>query len=379
MSLTVCIAANTLTYVNGGGHQWVYLNWALGFAALGCRVVWLEPVDPAAPAANSARQLGELRKRLAPYGLDRSVALWPSAAGRIAPEVAEGCMDLGAAAEADLLLNQYYGMPSAVVSRFRRSALLDIDPGLLQVWMSTASLHVAAHDVYFTTGETVSGAGARIPDVGVEWHYTPPCVAIDAWPRCAEEPDAPFTTVSHWYAGEWMEDAGGIYPNAKRNGFLPYLELPRHTSQRLELALCLNDTALEQNDRRLLQGRGWRVRHSHEVTATPWDYQRYIQNSRGEWSCAKPSCVRLQNAWVSDRTLCYLASGRPAVVQHTGPSRILPDAAGMFRFRNLKQAAAALEAVASDYNRHSWLARELAAEYFDARRVAARVLERALA
>ena len=86
----------------------------------------------------------------------------------------------------------------------------------------------------------------------------------------------------------------------------------------------------------------------------------------------------LANAWISDRTLCYLASGKPAVVQHTGKSRFLPDAAGLFRFRNLDEAAGALSAVESDYERHSRLARELAEE-FDARHVVARVLERALA
>ena len=89
----------------------------------------------------------------------------------------------------------------------------------------------------------------------------------------------------------------------------------------------------------------------------PWDYQRYVQASQGEFSCAKPSCVRLQNAWVSDRTLCYLASGKPAVVQHTGASRFLPDAEGLFRFRTLEEAAHALSAAQSDYERHGRLAR----------------------
>jgi len=88
--------------------------------------------------------------------------------------------------------------------------------------------------------------------------------------------------------------------------------------------------------------------------------------------------VRLQNAWVSDRTLCYLASAKPAVVQHTGPSRFLPDAAGMFRFRDLLEAARCLEQVAADYERQCRLARALAEEYFDARKVVGRVLERAL-
>src|SRR5262249_2943879 len=104
-------------------------------------------------------------------------------------------------------------------------------------------------------------------------------------------------------------------------------------------------------------------------------YRDYIRRSRGEFACAKPSCMYFQNAWVSDRTLCYLASGRPVVVQDTGPSRYLPNGEGMFRFSTLAQAAAALEAMTTDYPRHCRAARELAAAYFDARVVAARILE----
>jgi hypothetical protein len=88
--------------------------------------------------------------------------------------------------------------------------------------------------------------------------------------------------------------------------------------------------------------------------------------------------MRLRNGWISDRTVCYLASGRPAVVQDTGPSQWLPDDEGVFRFATIDQAAAALDAVQADYARHSLRARELAEERFDARRVAGRALEFAL-
>jgi len=127
-----------------------------------------------------------------------------------------------------------------------------------------------------------------------------------------------------------------------------------------------------------LEERGWRLQDSTSVASTPWDYQRYIQGSLGEFSCVKPSCVRFQNAWISDRTLCYLASGKPAVMQHTGPSRMLPDAAGLFRFEDLRQAAHCLETVAADYDRQCRLARQLAEEFFDSKKVVKSVLERVL-
>ena len=127
-----------------------------------------------------------------------------------------------------------------------------------------------------------------------------------------------------------------------------------------------------------LRGKGWRTRHAWDVASTPWDYQQYIQESLGEFSCTKPSCLRLRNAWISDRTLCYLASGKPAIVQHTGASRFLPDASGLFRFRTMEEAAGCLEAAMADYERHGRLARALVKEYFDAPKVVGRVLERTL-
>jgi len=120
------------------------------------------------------------------------------------------------------------------------------------------------------------------------------------------------------------------------------------------------------------------LRDSRQAVTTPEDYRRYVQQSRGEFTCVKPSCVHLQNAWVSDRSLCYLASGKPVIIEHTGPSRILPDAAGMFRFRTPDEAVRCIETVAADYDHQCRLARALAEEHFDARKVAARLLERAL-
>jgi glycosyltransferase involved in cell wall biosynthesis len=128
----------------------------------------------------------------------------------------------------------------------------------------------------------------------------------------------------------------------------------------------------------MLEGNGWRVRRAADVTATPSAYRAYVRSSAGEFSCAKPSCMRLRNSWVSDRTICYLASGRPAVVQDTGPSESLDGGRGVLRFSTLEQAAEALASVRSDYEGHRSAAREVAETYFDARDVARRILDGAL-
>ena len=316
------------------------------------------------------------RARLEPYGLADQIGVWTN--GEPLPSEVSGlCAGLDAVAGADLLINLHYGTPAAVVRRFRRSAMVDIDPGLLQTWVSAGQMSLVPHTCYFTTGETVGRPGAKFPDLGLTWHYVPPPVCLKWWPPMRAQPPAPFTTISHWVSKDWLKDGDNLYSNEKRTGFLPFLDLPRYTSQHLELALWLRKEE-DAPERRMLEDRGWRVRDSVSVSSTPWSYQRYLQESLGEFSCVKPSCVQFQNAWISDRTLCYLASGKPAVVQDTGPSSMLPDAAGLFRFRDLQQAAEHLETVAADYDRQCRLARQLAETYFDAKKVLGSVLERVL-
>ncbi|PYR47717.1 MAG: hypothetical protein DMF89_18400 [Acidobacteria bacterium] len=352
----------------------MYLNWCLGFKEIGCQVVWLAEIKPD-PSHPVAEQVLALRKQLSPYGLADRIACWSH---HSLPVPLDGTsVEIEEATEADLLVNLNYNTPATIVDRFRQSALIDIDPGLFQVWISDYNMSVPKHTCYFSTGETVGQPGAKFPDLGIAWHYVPPAVSVNQWRPVRTTPPAPFTTISHWVSRDWLRDEDGqLYSNEKRSGFMPFIDLPRHTSQALELALSLSDR--DGPDRALLQERGWRIQDSRSVCSSAQDYQQYIQGSLGEFSCVKPSCIRFQNAWISDRTLCYMASGKPAVVQHTGPSKFLPDASGLFRFRDFQQAVDALEQVAADYDGQSRLARALAEEYFDARKVARRVLERAL-
>jgi hypothetical protein len=377
MTPVVCLGAGALDYPEGkgGGHTWVYLNWALGLRSVGCRVIWLESAPRRKSVDVARKRLAILRRFLGSYGFDE-VAIASSNGELPARELTDQalrCADV--AAEADLLLDLGHNRSPTDVDGFSRTALVDIDPGQLQLWMEAGETSGAEYDRYFTIGETVGTADASFPDCGLDWIYTPPPVFLEEWTVAPSEPGAAYSTVTHLYAGTVQID-GKEFINDKRTAFLGYLDLPSRTAQQLELALCLGTD--DSKDRPVFERAGWRVRDAWDVTATPQDYAAYIRSSRGEFSCAKPSCLLLQNAWISDRTICYLASGKPAVVEYTGPSRYLPDAEGLFRFRNVEQAAAMLEAAESDYERHSRAARALAEEYFDARKVMARVLEQAL-
>jgi len=277
----------------------------------------------------------------------------------------------------DLLLNFHHSISPDLLERFRRTALVDIDPGLTQFWMSHGQLHVPRHDLYFTIGENVGRPGSRIPDCGLSWIHIRPAVCLEYWPYKYEPQSEKFTTVSIWDSPDWIVDGEQRYENTKRLAFLEYADLPRMTRQPLELALFMVHKR-DMKEWKDLEHRGWRVRHSREVAATPEMYQDYIQKSRGEFSCAKRSCINFQNAWVSDRTICYLASGKPVVVQDTGPSELLPNGEGMFRFTTLEQAAKAFDTINADYEKHCRAARKLAETQFDAKRIATRILNSAL-
>ena len=115
MTSTVCLVANTLSYPQGGGHLWVHLNWALGLRSLGCKVVWLELVSPSTPEARLHSWIAALKTNLADYGLADRIALCSTSSKPLPRRLLDGCMDIGAAAEADLLLNLRYDMRQDVL------------------------------------------------------------------------------------------------------------------------------------------------------------------------------------------------------------------------------------------------------------------------
>ena len=379
MTRVVVCPYHVLDFPEGGGHFWVYMQYAQGLLRNGCDVWWLEQFRRGPCEADDDRRVSAYLARMAEFGLGDRVLLYSAEDGTDRRAwIGRSAVDAETVLrEADLLLNFHYAIHPSLLTLPRRSALVDIDPGLLQFWITAGQLVVPPHDRYLTIGETVGKPGSRIPDCGVEWvHFRSP-VCLDLWPRVRETAGEAFTTVAGWWSGEYVkgieDGAEVLYENTKRVAFLRVLDLPRWTSQRLELALYLGDGDVPE--RRMFERRGWRVRRSQDVARTPDMYRRYIQQSRGEFSAAKPSCMRFQNAWVSDRTLCYLASGRPAIVEDTGPSAFLPNGEGLFRFTTVAEAAAALEAVSADYDRHCRAARALAEAWFDGTRTLGELLE----
>jgi hypothetical protein len=369
MTTVVVSPYRTVKFLDGGGHFWVYLQYVHALRQAGCEVYWFERFygGDAGPFRAKAEHL---LKRLERFGMGGRVILCTDgAAGKrdyigMSEAAAERVF-----ADADLLLNFHYALAPDLLALFRRTALVDIDPGQLQVWMATGQVRVARHDVRFTIGETV----------GSDWVHLRPPVCLDLWPYVHDDTCEAFTTVTDWWTGWVPEIVDGeevLYDNTKRTAFLALADLPRLTSQPLELAVFMTD--YDRRDRQLLEQQGWRVRHSREVSSTPEAYRSYLQASRGELTCVKPAYVRQQTAWISDRSLCYLASGKPVVMQDTGRSSFLPTGEGLLSFTTPTEAAEALAKVNADYERHCVAARDIAATYFDARTTAERILNVAL-
>lgn len=411
MNTIVISPSNVVTFPEGGGHFWVYMQYVQGFLAQGCDVYWLERFVRSGNRNRDDEMLRLFATRMERFGLKGKTILYTlEDSSSLSSPVLKFIGVTEAVGEsvfrrADLLLNFYYAMDPLLLERFSRTALVDIDPGLLQFWVSTGQLSVSAHDYYLTTGETVGTPSANFSDCGLPWIRIRPPVSLEFWPYRFDQKCEAFSTISSWWGGagkgEFITDGKGtLYENNKRVTFLQHVSLPRLTTQPLELALNLGegdqdegdkldvqDTSTEDSiegvtdyvsdavDKKILLKHGWRLRNAYEVADTPESYQAYIQSSRGEFSCAKPSCLRFQNAWVSDRTICYLSSGKPVVVQDTGPSDYLPNGEGMFRFSTIEEAIESFSVINSNYKKHCLKAREIAAAYFDAKQITKKILD----
>jgi hypothetical protein len=368
-------------YPSGGGNFWVPLQYLLGLRALGVDAWWLELLWARGDLPRAREFARAFRAHVERMGVADRVALVLFLAGtrEDPPGAAEyiGLPEatLRARVRDGLLLNLAHSVPAALRGDFARTALFDVDPGPFQIWARQYDLGVGRHDVHLTIGQNLGAPDSPVPLGGVEWKRTWPAVHLPAWPDCGTAPATRYTTVTQWWSDAWAELDGEIYDCHKRTAFLEVVDLPRHVSVPLELAA--NVHAEETEERARLAAHGWGLVDPHAVAGTPEDFRRYVQGSRGEFSCAKPAYVKARPGWVSDRTVCYLASGRPCVVQATGAEKHLPASAGLRFFRSRDEAADALRAVEADYAAASRAARTLAEEVFATRVVLPRLLRAA--
>jgi len=129
----------------------------------------------------------------------------------------------------------------------------------------------------------------------------------------------------------------------------------------------------------LLCQHGWHITDGYAVSADPWKYREYVRASKAEFSVAKHAYVATHSGWFSCRSACYLAAGKPVVVQDTGFSESLPTGKGILAFSTEDEALDAIARLNREYQLHAAAATRLAREYFDAQQVLQALLQTVLA
>jgi len=250
--------------------------------------------------------------------------------------------------------------------------LIDTDPAFTQIrHISNAKARALAlsHTAFFSFGENIGRSGCSVPDDGLPWQPTRQPVVLNAWQADQGRADGQFTTVMLWDSYDALEFDGRRY-GMKSESFAPYLDLPQSTG--LVFTLAIGSPSVP---RELLSAKGWNLCDARMPTLDLSTYQKFIRQSKAEFSVAKHGYVVSHSGWFSERSASYLASGRPVVVQQTGFNKWLPGQAGVFGFNTPEEALSAIEAINSDYDFHCRAAREIAGEYFDSRRVLLQLLE----
>jgi hypothetical protein len=365
-----------------GGEAWVRLSWALGLRRLGLDVFFIEQIAraacvdaTAAPARfEESANLTYFERVVADFGLADAAALVCEDDRRVHGTSWSQLVER--AAEAALLVNIGGHLSlEPLLASVPRKAYIDIDPGYTQLWHAQGSSapRLAGHDVYFTIGENIGRRGCDLPMAGIPWRPTRQPVVLDQWPLTPAADRERFTTVATWRSGYGRMTRKRTTYGLKAHEFRKVIDLPRQVRQNCELALDIHPS--EHRDLRALRENGWRLVDPRAVAGDPESFRSYVQRSGAEFWVAQGIYAETGSGWFSDRTVRYLASGRPALVQDTAFSRNLPVGDGLIAFRTLDEAVDGARAIAACYQAHATAARRIAEENFDSDRVLARLLD----
>ena len=352
----------------------------LGLVALGHDVTFFEDganhpsYDPIAGTfGDPTYGLNYLRETFAAYGL---TIPWHYRYGAISDglsirEAGERLKD------ADLFIAvsgvtpiEWYDLP-------RRTLVIDTDPVFTQLKMTdNASMrdYYARFTHQATFGRLIGTPASPLPTHGFNWIPTNQPIALDRWPTSNVPAAGCFTTVGKWThaADRGVAFGGRTFASDKRGEYEKLIDLPRQADAPIEMRM----DGLAGDERAAFAVGGWRFGDPVEASRTCVGYQRYIRESAGEFTVAKAIYAGVPSGWFSDRSACFLASGRPVITQSSGFERWLPTGEGLLSFSTPDEAAAAVREVHSDRARHGRAARRIAEESFDARRVLSELLDR---
>ena len=356
----IVVGARLAGVPDQGGAAWAVLQWALGLQRLGHEVVLVEQVEPERLPATARAFRGLTRG----HGLRGAVIDGRGAvAGMNRRELDR------AVGGADLLLNlSGVVRDDTVLGGVGRRVFVDLDPAFTQLWHSAEGIDLGLdrHDAFVTIGGCVGRGGCSVPTCGRQWITTLPPVVLDRWPVAEGAGGGRLTTVGHWRSYGSIQH-GSVHYGQRAHSLRGLIDLPLRAGGRFELALGIHPA--ERADLAALAGGGWRLVEPRSVAGSPSAYAAFVRGSWAEIGIAKQGYVVSRCGWFSDRSVCYLASGRPVVAQDTGFGAWLPSGEGVLSFSTAEEAAEAIGELRGHYLRHRRAARELAEALFHSDRV----------
>lgn len=261
-----------------------------------------------------------------------------------------------------------------------RLLYVESDPGVEQIKVDQGNRstieYLRRHHALFTFGENVPTAQFPVPKHAFQWLATRQPVVLDFWRTDRRPaPTASFTSIANWNTSGLKDITwrGDKYLWSKSREFLRFVSAPRRAGETFELASGVKESAT----RARFQRNDWRLLDPTRLSDNYEQYRTYVRRSKAEFTVAKDQYVRLRTGWFSDRSACYLAAGRPVIMQDTGFTKHYGGDAGLFAFSSLGEIAEAVKMINADYAHHARAARAIAREFFDSGKVLSSLLERA--
>ena len=365
---TVVVAGAVANKARHPGSAWVRMSWAEAFRELGFDVLFVEELDPGhavdaagrpAPAERSANAAA-FDAAMAAFGLAGDSALLTPDGRTLRGMAPEELRERAAGAELLVNISGHLRRPE-LLGLARTRVFVDLDPGYTQVWLAEGhDVGAAGHDLYATVGANVGTSRCSLPSGGVEWLGVRQPVVLDRWP-VRPEPFSRFTTVGSWRGAFGPISWAGRSYGVKAHEFRRIAGLPALAGLPFEVVLDVHDA--DAADTARLRDGGWTVRSPATLAGTA-GFADYVRGSGAECSAAQGVYVHTRSGWCSDRTVRYLASGRPALVQDTGQGDTLDVGEGLLTFATPEEAAVRAQELVADHARHAAAARRLAEERF---------------
>jgi hypothetical protein len=360
-----------------GGATWAVLQYVLGLRALGHDVLFVEPISR---QAIRPRQATFLESDNAAYFCEVIDAFGLADHAALMLDGTQHTLGMSydqlhlLVCHADVLIN-VSGMlaDDELIAPIPIKVYLDLDPAFIQLWQTVQGIDMRfePHTHFVTVGLAIDSPACGVPSCGRQWIPTFQPIVLQQWPRATRIRHDALTTVGNWRGYGSIVHEGEFY-GQKAHSLRQLLTLPQLVRENFLLAMAIHSD--EAGDLQALSRHGWELTDPREAAGTPERYRSFIQHSKGELGIAKSGYVKSQCGWFSDRSVCYLASGRPVIAQDTGFSRYLSTGEGLFAFSTTEDAARCIHAMNDDYDRHSAAARRLAEANFCSETVLPRLL-----